>query len=74
MTFDDYAAPVAAFDTNGSGDFDSDEEVAAALTAGAAEDIGVIKSVECPVIRLLIEPPIALRRCNAAINEKGGAA
>jgi hypothetical protein len=46
----DYDAAVAAFDTNGSGDFDSDEEVTAALAAGAATDIGVVKSFECPVI------------------------
>jgi hypothetical protein len=41
-----------AFDTNDSGDFDSDEEVAAALDAGAATDIGVVKSFVCPVIQL----------------------
>ena len=44
LEFDDYAAAVDAFDSNGSGDFDSDEEVAAALAAGAATDIGVVKS------------------------------
>jgi hypothetical protein len=52
LTFDDYDAALAAFDTNASGDFDSDEEVAAALADGAAEDTGVVKSFECPVIRL----------------------
>jgi hypothetical protein len=52
LEFADYAAAVAAFDTNNSGDFDSDEEVAAALDAGAATDIGVVKSFVCPVIRL----------------------
>src|SRR5215207_3929462 len=45
-------APASSFDTNQSGDFDSDEEVAAALAAGAAVDIGVVKSFVCPVIRL----------------------
>ena len=52
LQFSDYAAAVAAFDTNDSGDFDSDEEVAAALAAGAATDIGVVKSFVCPVIKL----------------------
>jgi hypothetical protein len=50
LRFADYDAAVAAFDANGSGDFDSDEEVAAALAAGAATDLGVVKSFECPVI------------------------
>jgi hypothetical protein len=52
LQFSDYAAAVAAFDTNHSGDFDSTEEVAAALAAGAAIDIGVVKSFVCPVIKL----------------------
>jgi hypothetical protein len=52
LAFSDYAAAVQLFDTNNSGDFDSDEEVAAALVAGAAEDIGVVKSFVCPVIPL----------------------
>ena len=52
LQFIDYAAAVAVFDTNDSGDFDSDEEVAAALSAGAATDIGVVKSFVCPVIPL----------------------
>ncbi|MGH9228613.1 MAG: hypothetical protein ACRD07_07740 [Acidimicrobiales bacterium] len=52
LQFTDYAAAVAAFDTNNSGDFDSDEEVAAALDAGAATDIGVVKSFVCPVVKL----------------------
>jgi hypothetical protein len=52
LQFIDYAAAVAVFDTNDSGDFDSDEEVAAALSAGAATDIGVVKSFVCPVIKL----------------------
>jgi hypothetical protein len=52
LEFADYAAAVAAFDSNGSGDFDSDEEVAAVLEAGAATDTGIVKSFVCPVIRL----------------------
>ncbi|HEX6328834.1 MAG TPA: hypothetical protein VFZ72_19870 [Jiangellaceae bacterium] len=52
LQFTDYDAALAAFDTNDSGDFDSDEEVAAALDAGAATDIGVVKSFVCPVIKL----------------------
>src|ERR687896_915814 len=50
LSFSNYAAAVAAHDTNGSGNLDSDEEVAAALASGAATDIGVIRSFECPVI------------------------
>jgi hypothetical protein len=50
LDFADYGAALAAFDTNDSGDFDSDSEVAAALTAGAATDLGVVKSFVCPVI------------------------
>lgn len=50
LNFTNYSAAVAAFDTNGSGNLDSDEEIAAAITAGAATDIGVVKSFECPVI------------------------
>jgi hypothetical protein len=52
LTFANYPAAVAAFDTNSSGNLDSDEEINAALTAGAATDIGVIKSFECPVIHV----------------------
>jgi hypothetical protein len=52
LEFPDYSAAVAAYDTNGSGNLDSDEEVAAAIAGGAAIDIGVIKSFECPVIRI----------------------
>jgi hypothetical protein len=50
LEFGDYEAAVAAFDTNGSDDFDSAEEVAAAIAAGAATDVGVVKSFVCPVI------------------------
>jgi len=53
LDFTDYDAAVAAFDANDSGDFDSDEEIAAALTAGAATDIGIVKMFVCPVIRLV---------------------
>jgi hypothetical protein len=52
LRFSNYSAAVAQFDTNGSGNFDSDEEIAAALAAGAATDIGVIKSFVCPAIPL----------------------
>jgi hypothetical protein len=52
LRFTDYTAAVAAFDSNGSGNFDSDEEVVAALTAGAATDLGVVKSFECPLIQV----------------------
>ena len=52
LAFADYGAAVAAFDANGSGDFDSDEEVLAAIAGGAATDIGVVKQFECPVIKL----------------------
>jgi hypothetical protein len=52
LQFTNYAAAVAAYDTNGSGNLDSDEEVAAAINGGAATDIGVIKSFECPVIHV----------------------
>jgi hypothetical protein len=52
LQFTDYAAAVATYDTNSSGNLDSDEEVAAAIAGGAATDIGVIKSFECPVIHV----------------------
>jgi len=47
-----YAAAVAAGDANGSGDLDSDEEIATAMAAGAAVDAGVVKQFVCPVIKL----------------------
>lgn len=49
------AATVAAHDSNGSGDLDSNEEVEAALAdlgPGGATDLGVVKSFVCPVIKL----------------------
>jgi hypothetical protein len=52
LEFTDYAAALAAFDANASGDFDSDEEVLAAIAGGAATDIGVVKQFVCPVIKL----------------------
>ena len=50
-----WAATVAAHDSNGSGDLDSNEEVEAALAdngASGATDLGVVKTFECPVIKL----------------------
>jgi len=52
LTFTDYAAAVATYDTNASGDFDSDAEVTAAIAGGAATDTGVVKSFVCPVIKI----------------------
>lgn len=52
LTFSNYAAALSEFDANNSGNFDSAAEVQAAIAAGAATDIGVIKSFECPVIRV----------------------
>ena len=52
LEFTDYDLAVAAFDANDSGDFDSDEEVEAAISVGAATDIGIVKMFVCPVIRL----------------------
>ncbi|MEO8290348.1 MAG: hypothetical protein ABI649_05065 [Gaiellaceae bacterium] len=52
LQFGDYAAAVTLFDWNGSGNFDSDAEIDAALAVGAATDIGVVKMFVCPVIRL----------------------
>lgn len=47
-----YEAAVAAGDSDGDGVLDSDAEIMAAIHAGAAEDLGVVKSFECPVIKL----------------------
>jgi hypothetical protein len=52
LSFSNYAAAVQQFDTNDSGNFDTTSEVAAALAAGAATDLGIVKSFVCPVIRL----------------------
>jgi hypothetical protein len=50
LSIADYAATVAAYDANGSGDLDSAEEVEAAIAGGGAVDIGIVTSFECPVI------------------------
>lgn len=51
LHFADYGSAVATYDTNGSGDFDSDEEVLAAIAGGAATtSAGPL--FECPVIPL----------------------
>ena len=50
-----YAATLAAHDANASGSLDSAAEVEAALAdagAGGATDLGVVKSFECPVIKV----------------------
>ena len=52
LNFSDYPAAVAAHDANGSGDLDSDAEIASALDAGDATDLGVVKMFECPVIKM----------------------
>jgi len=52
LSFPSGYAAALAYDANGSGDLDSDEEVDAALAAGAAVDNGVVKRFECPVIKL----------------------
>jgi hypothetical protein len=52
LSFANYTTAVQQFDVNGSGDLDSAAEVQAALTAGAATDLGIIKSFVCPAIKL----------------------
>jgi hypothetical protein len=52
LSFPDYDAALAAHDANGSGDFDTTAEVQAALSDGSAASLGVVKSFECPVIRI----------------------
>jgi hypothetical protein len=50
-----YAATVAAHDTNGSGDLDSNAEVQAALAdpgPGGATLGGIVQEFECPVIKV----------------------
>jgi hypothetical protein len=51
LEFSDYDAAAAAYGGS-NGVFDDDAEVLAALNAGAAADIGIVKSFECPVIPL----------------------
>jgi hypothetical protein len=52
LTFANYAAALTTYDTNLSGDLDSEAEVAAAIAGGAATDMGVVKSFVCPVIKI----------------------
>jgi hypothetical protein len=52
LTFTNYAAAVATYDANLSGDLDSEAEVTAAIAGGAATDIGIVKSFVCPVIKI----------------------
>jgi hypothetical protein len=52
LSFADYGAALATHDANGSGDFDTTAEVEAALADGSAVSLGVVKSFECPVIKL----------------------
>src|SRR5215217_5188725 len=52
VSFADYDVALAAHDANGSGDFDTTAEVQAALADGSAVSLGVVKSFECPVIRM----------------------
>ncbi|MDA1258893.1 MAG: hypothetical protein O3C10_13790 [Chloroflexi bacterium] len=52
VTFDDYGDAVAMYDSNGSGDFDSAEEVEAAVAGGDATVGSPIASFVCPVIKL----------------------
>lgn len=47
-----YDAAVMAGDSNGNDVLDSDAEVLAAISAGAAVDNGVVKQFVCPVIKL----------------------
>jgi hypothetical protein len=51
LSFANYGAALQAFDANDSGAFDSAEEVEAAIAAGAATDLGVVKRFTCPVIK-----------------------
>ena len=51
LEFADCDAAAAAY-AGSNGVFDDDAEVLAALNAGAAVDIGIVKSFECPVIPL----------------------
>jgi hypothetical protein len=52
ISFANYADALAKHDADASGDFDSNEEIEAALAAGDARDIGILKVFECPVIPL----------------------
>jgi hypothetical protein len=50
LAVSDYEVAIAAVDLNGSGDIDSDAEVDAAIAAGLADDTGIVRSFECPLI------------------------
>ncbi len=50
VSFNDYDAALAAYDTNNSGDFDSAAEIEAAVNAGDATLLPVSDSFECPMI------------------------
>ena len=51
VTFEDYDAALAMYDFNGSGDFDSDEEIhAAAMNGDTTIATEPAASFECPVI------------------------
>ena len=54
VSFSDYAGALAdpAVDLNGNDVLDSDAEVLAAIDGGYAEDLGVVKMFECPVIKM----------------------
>lgn len=52
ITFADYQAAVALYDSNGSGDFDSAAELEAALEDGAAADQGIVRQFVCTVNRV----------------------
>jgi len=52
LSFPSGYSAALAYDTNGSGNLDSDEEIGAAIAGGAAVDVGVVKSFECPVIKV----------------------
>src|SRR5215217_7491672 len=47
IVFGNYATALTLHDANGSGDFDSAAEVAAALADGTATDEGVVRRFEC---------------------------
>jgi hypothetical protein len=48
----DVSGDIDPVDANDSGDLDSAAEVHAAIDAGIAEDLGVVRSFECPVIKV----------------------
>ena len=52
VEFADCDVALAAHDANGSGTFDFAEEVEAAIAAGDAVDLGVVRSFVCTVNRL----------------------